>query len=306
MVPTMTSWAGIDEFVAVAQTRNFSLAAKRLGCSTSQISREIAGLEDRLGLRLFYRTTRHVSLTDAGERLIVGCRRLVEERDEALGAMVDEGDQLQGQLRMTCSVAYGERFVVPLANQMMTDNPSLSIDILLTDEVLDLVDGGIDLAVRFGKLRDSRLVAVRLASRTRLLCASPAYLERHGAPERLEDLAHHECLRGAADTWVFSVDGRPYVHRPHGRFRCNSGYAVLEAALNDLGLCRLPDFYVRPYLARGDLVEILARHRPEDEGVWGVYPDRRHLPAKVKAMIERLRAGLEAPEQPEDRRGEAA
>src|SRR4051794_26076411 len=135
----MSSWAGIEEFVAVVQAGSFTQAASRLGCSVSQVSREIAALEERFSHRLVYRTTRHVSLTDAGERFAVSCRRLVEERNEALAAMTEEGNQLQGQLRITCSVAYGERFLVPLMNELMTHNPQLSVDILLTDEVLDLV-----------------------------------------------------------------------------------------------------------------------------------------------------------------------
>jgi DNA-binding transcriptional LysR family regulator len=288
----MSTWSGIDEFVAVAQARSFSQAAKRLGCSTSQISREVAALEDRLGQKLFYRTTRHVSLTDAGQQFHARCLRLVEERDEALSAMLEQGDLLQGLLRMTCSVAYGERFVVPLANQLMTDHPRLAVHVLLTDEVLDLTEEGIDLAVRFGRLRDSRLVASRLASRTRLLCAAPSYLAQRGTPTSLEELAHHECLLGAAEAWSFRRSGQPYLHRPHGRFRCNSGYAVLRAALSGLGLCWLPDFYVRQHLANGELVEVLVAHRPEDEGVWAVYPDRRHVPAKVKAMMSYLQQGL--------------
>jgi DNA-binding transcriptional LysR family regulator len=234
-----------------------------------------------------------VSLTEAGDRFLLRCRRLQDDRDEALAAMADDdADELRGQLRMTCAVAYGEQFLAPLINEIMTDNPRLSVDLILTDQVLDIVEEGIDLAVRFGRLRDSRLIATRLASRMRLLCASPTYIQRHGAPSRLEDLAHHACLRGLADVWSFTRDGQSYLHRPHGPFRCNSGYSVLQAALSHLGLCQLPDFYVRPYSSRGELLELLAEHRPEDEGVWAVYPDRRHLPAKVKVVIERLHAAL--------------
>jgi len=288
----MSSWAGIDEFVAVAQTRHFGMAAQRLKCSASQVSREIASLEDRLGLQLFYRTTRHVSLTEVGERFLVTCRRLFDEREEAIAALIDDGEQLRGNLRLTCSVAYGERFVVPIVNRMMSDNLLLNVEVLLTDDVLDLVEQGIDLAIRFGKLRDSRLVATRLASRTRLLCASPAYVAQNGIPQNLEDLARHECLRGVTDTWTFKRDGHPHLHRPQGRFRCNSGFAALQAALSGLGLCRLPDFYVLTHLERGELVELLPEHRPEDEGVWAVYPDRRHLPTKVTLLLEGLHAGL--------------
>lgn len=291
----MGSWAGIDEFLAVAQMRSFTQAAKRLGCSSSQVSRVIAALEDRLESRLFYRTTRSVGLTEVGERFLVSCRRLVEERDEALAAISEPGEDLHGQLRLTCAVTYGERFVVPIINDLMVENPRLEADVLLTDEVIDIVDAGIDLAVRFGNLRDSRLVATRLASRMRLLCASPGYLDRHGTPQTLADLVQHECIRGRSDAWTFASKGQPYLHRPQGRFRCNSGLAVLEAALQGLGLCRLPDFYVRRHLDRGELIELLPDFRPADEGVWAVYPDRRHLPTKVRVVVAQLHNRLGQP-----------
>lgn len=288
----MSQWDGIDEFVAVAQARSFTQAAKSLDRSTSQLSRDIAQLEQRLGQRLLYRTTRHVSLTEAGERFLLRCRHLQDERDEALATTLAEQDDLRGQLRLTCSVAYGERFVVPIVTRLMQENPEFTAEILLADEVLDLVDRGIDLAVRFGRLRDSRLIATRLASRTRLLCASPAYIAQRGLPERLEELTHHSCLRGTAEIWSFNREVGPFIHRPHGPFRCNSGYSVLNAALGGLGLCQLPDFYVRPHIADGRLIEVLAQHRPDDEGVWAVYPDRRYLPAKVKAVVQRLHHAL--------------
>jgi DNA-binding transcriptional LysR family regulator len=290
----MDKWAGIDEFVAVAQDRSFTQAARRLQRSTSQLSRDIGALEDRLGQRLLYRTTRHVSLTENGAVFLAHCRRLQEERDEAVAVMLDRDQQLQGQVRMTCSVAYGERFVAPIIHQVLHDNPRLQVELILTDEVLDLVHRGIDLAVRFGRLRDSRLVVTRLASRTRLLCASRDYVDIHGAPSRLEDLANHICLRGTADTWAFQRDGKAHLHRPTARYQCNSGQAVLGAALAGLGLCQLPDFYLRPHIASGELIELLADNRPKDEGVWAVYPHRRHLPAKVKVLIDSLQGQLAA------------
>jgi DNA-binding transcriptional LysR family regulator len=280
----MSAWSGIEEFHAVAQTRSFTQAARRLGLSASQVSREVAELEDRLGQRLLYRSTRHVSLTEVGERFFERCRRLLEERDEALAAMLEESAHLQGQLRMTCA----ERFVVPMINRFMLRHPRLRVDVLLANEAIDLVDQGIDLAVQFGPLRDSRLVATRLGSRTRYLCAAPSYLEAHGAPSTLDELSQHDRLCGADDIWPFTRGGRPYEHRPFGRFRCNSGYAVIDAALCGLGVCQLPDFYVREHLNNGRLVELLADCRPAHEEVWAVYPHRRHAPLKVKLAVEHL------------------
>jgi DNA-binding transcriptional LysR family regulator len=280
----MNTWSGIEEFYTVAQVLSFTQAARRLGLSTSQLSREVAKLEDRLGHRLLYRSTRHVSLTEAGQRFFVRCRRLVEDREEAMVAMLNESPHLQGQLRMTCS----ERFVVPMINRLMLHHPHLQVEVLLANELMDMVDNGIDLAVRFGQLRDSRLVAVRLGTRTRHLCATDAYLQAHGIPVSLDELSQHHGVCGMEEVWRFSRDGRPYEHRPDGRFRCNSGYAVVDAALSGLGLCQLPYFYVEQELRTRILTEILAEHRPPDEEVWAVYPHRRHVPLKVTLAVEHL------------------
>jgi len=280
----MSTWSGIEEFYSVAQARSFTQAARRLGLSASQVSREVAQLEDRLGKRLLYRSTRHVSLTEAGEQFFGRCRRLLEDRDEALAAMLNESSHLNGELRMTCS----ERFVVPMINRFMHRHPHLGVYVLLANGVIDLVDHGLDLAVRFGHLNDSRLVASRLGSRTRYLCAAPSYLQARGTPGSLNELWQHDCLCGANELWPFTLDGLPYEYRPLERFRCNSGYAVIDAALAGLGLCQLPDFYLQDHLRSGALVEVLVRHRPADEEVWAVYPNRRHVPLKVKLAVEHL------------------
>ncbi len=170
MVACMNAWSGIEEFYVVAQALNFTQAARRLGVSASQVSREVARMEDRLGQRLLYRSTRHVSLTNAGARFLVHCRRLLEDRDEALATVIDESSPLWGQLRTTCS----ERFVVPMINRFMIRHPHFNAEVLLANEIMHLVDSGIDMAVRFGRLQDSQLVATGLGSRTRYLCAAPA------------------------------------------------------------------------------------------------------------------------------------
>ena len=288
----MSRWDGIDEFVAVAEAESFSRAALRLGLSTSGVSREVARLEDRLQTRLLYRTTRQVSLTDAGRLFLARCRVLIQERDAAMQLVGEDEGELKGQLRMTCSSAYGERFVVPAVNAFALAHPRLSLDIALDDGVRDLVSDGFDLAIRFGRLGDSRLIAKRLASRTRRLCASPAYLDKAGAPGTLAEIADHACVVGASETWLFSDGGVETAVRPRGRWRCNSGQAVLDAALSGLGLCQLPNFYVDEPVRTGALVPLLEDHRPADEGVWAVYPHLRHLPAKVRLLVEHLEAAL--------------
>ncbi|WP_292228263.1 LysR family transcriptional regulator [Brevundimonas sp.] len=285
-------WDGIDEFTAVAEQASFSAAARRLGLSTSAVSREIARLEDRLQTRLLNRTTRRVELTDAGRDFLNRCRRLIDERDEALAAVQPDDSAPRGLLRMTCSVSYGERFVAPAVNAFARDHPELSIELDLDNRLRDLVGDGYDLAIRFGHLTDSRLIARRLASRRLILCAAPAYLERRGAPRDLSELPAHDLLTGSSEHWRFSEAGREVSIRPNGRWRCNSGAAVLDAALQGLGLCQLPDFYVADALISGALVSLLDDARPPDEGVWAVHPHPRHVPPKVRAMIDWLQDAL--------------
>lgn len=288
----MSRWDGIDEFTAVAEQASFSAAAKRLGLSTSAVSREIARLEDRLQTRLLHRTTRRVELTDAGRDFLARCRRLIDERDEALAAVQPDDQAPRGLLRMTCSVSYGERFIAPAVNAFARAHPEVRIELDLDNRLRDLVGDGYDLAVRFGHLTDSRLMARRLASRRLILCASPDYLARRGAPRDLSEIASHDGLVGSSGQWRFTEGGRETSLRPNGRWRCNSGAAVLDAALQGLGLCQLPDFYVVEALASGALVEILPDQRPPDEGVWAVHPHPRHVPPRVRLMIDGLAQAL--------------
>ncbi|MBI1685722.1 LysR family transcriptional regulator [Caulobacter hibisci] len=288
----MSAWDGIDEFVATAEAESFSQAARRLGLSTSGVSREVARLEERLQTRLLYRTTRRVSLTDAGRAFLARCRQLIHDRDEALAAVGEEDGEVKGLLRMTCSSAYGERYVVPAVNAFALAHPKLSVHIELDDAVRDIVSEGFDLAIRFGRLTDSRLIAKRLASRTRRLCAAPSYLARAGTPTTIADLEAHAGVLGATDAWPLREGEREIVFKPQGRFRCNSGQAVLDAALQGLGVCQLPNFYVDPAIADGRLVPLLEAHNPADEGVWAVYPHLRLLPAKVRLLVEHLEHNL--------------
>jgi DNA-binding transcriptional LysR family regulator len=288
----MNGWEGLDEFVAVAECGQFSAAAQRLGVSSSQISRQIARLEERLQTRLFYRSTRRVALTEAGQTFLQHCQRLQDGREEALRAVGDLGSEPKGLLRMTCAVAYGERFIAPLVTDFMLQHPQLRVDIELSNRTLDLLQEGLDLAIRLGRLQDSRLVATRLAPRQMYLCAAPAYLQRYGRPHSLSELSRHNCLIGSSDTWNFQVSGRDASLRVQGNWRCNSGQAVLEAALRGLGLCQLPDYYVLEHLQSGALVSLLDNQQPPDTAVWALYPQQRHLSPKVRQLVDFLKQGL--------------
>ena len=288
----MSRWEGIDEFMAVAETGSFSRAADRLRISSSQVSRQVARLEDRLQARLFYRTTRHVSLTEAGRTFLSHCQRLEEERDEAFQAVGNLQAEPTGLLRMTCAHSYGEQFIMPLVNGFLIRYPQVSVEVDLTNRMTDLVHEGFDCAIRLGRLAESSLVATRIAPRTMHLCAAPDYLARYGTPHTLSELAQHQCLVGTSDSWLFDDGGQEWVFRPRGRWRCNSGVAVLEAALLGFGLCQLPDYYVREHVRAGRLVPLLEAHQPPNTAVWAVYPQRRHRLPKVRLLIEHLRDGL--------------
>lgn len=286
----MRKWDGFEEFEAVAAAGSFAGAAHRLGLSTSHVSRAVARLEARLSARLFFRTTRKVTLTENGRVLLEQCRRIMEELDEAIAAA--SGSAPQGELRLTCSTAIGERFVAPIVRRFATDHPRMRVTIELTNRVVDLISEGFDLAIRTGHLADSRLVATRIASRQLRLCAAPAYLDRVGRPSNLAELSGHDCLVGAAPNWRFLVNDEEQVFRPRGRWRCNSGVALVDAALAGMGLCQLPEFYLMPHIKSGRLELVLDALQVREEPIWAVYPQRRHLLPSVKELIERLRLEL--------------
>ena len=288
----MSRWKGLDEFILVAELGHFSRAARRLGVSASHVSRQIAQLEDRLQTRLFNRSTRQVSLTEAGQTFYQHCQNLQDARDEAFQAISDLSSEPIGMLRMTCSVAYGEDFIMPLVNNFMQRYPKLRVDMSLTNQPLDLLHGQFDLAIRLGRLQDSRLVAARLAPRRMYLCAAPSYLERHGAPHSLSELPRHNCLIGSSDTWDFAEAGRETPVRVQGNWRCNSGRTVLDAALRGFGLCQLPDYYVQEHLRSGALRALLTQHQPPHTAVLALYPQQRHLSPKVRKLVDYLKDSL--------------
>jgi DNA-binding transcriptional LysR family regulator len=234
-----------------------------------------------------------LQLGGAAEDRLLDPLAVILERDEAF-AIVGEGGEPQGELRVTCSAAMGERFLAPIIRRFCERHPQVSVTIELSNRLVDLVGEGFDLAVRTGTLADSRLIGTRIASRNHYTCASPAYLDRHGTPRHVADLVQHECLAGAASAWHFRLGEEENFHRPRGRWRCNSGTAVVDAALAGMGICQLPEFYLLPYFHSGELVPVLAEFQPDEEPIWAVYPQRRHLLPKISRLVEALRDELPA------------
>ena len=283
---------GVVEFVAVAQTESFTQAASRLGISTAQVSRQVSQLENRLTTKLFYRTTRKVSLTEEGAVYFRHCRQVLDGLEEAERAISSLHRSPQGLIRMTAPVTYGERFVMPIVVNFMEKYPQVEVICELTNKQLDLVDGSYDLAIRLGRLADSSLVAKRLTSRRQYVCASPAYLQQYGVPETLADLNQHHCLIGTNSHWHFDEHGKEKVIKVQGRLQCSSGLTLLDAALRGMGVVQLPGYYVNDAIKQGQLKVLLAPFQQAKEGIWALYPQNRHLSAKVRLLVDMLSAEL--------------
>jgi DNA-binding transcriptional LysR family regulator len=186
----------------------------------------------------------------------------------------------------------GERFVAPIIRRLAVQHPKLSISLELTNNVVDLIGDGFDLAIRTGELKDGRLLGTLVAERRFYTCAAPDYLARRGEPRSVQELGDHECIRGTSPSWHYRVTGDDVHHRPNGRFRCKSGQAVIEACVAGLGICQLPEFYILPYFKHGMVKLVLDDVRPHDEPIWAVYPRRRHLLPKIHAAIDALKQEL--------------
>ncbi|HBV75658.1 MULTISPECIES: LysR substrate-binding domain-containing protein [Vibrio] len=277
-------WQGISEFVAVAETGSFTLAAKHLSVSTAQISRQVNQLEKRLSVKLFYRTTRQVKLTDIGQNYFEQCQAILEQLKEAELSVTNLNHSLQGQLKISVPIAYGESHIAPLINDFCLLYPDLNIELWLTNQLVDLTEEKVDLAIRLGALDDSSMMAKKLRPRQQYLCASPKYLRQHGQPESLNDLKHHNCLVGTLDYWRFH--NRKLT--VNGSLKCNNGYALLDAALKGIGIVQLPDYYVESYLESGQLVSVLPHIQTKNDGVWAVYPHNHHLSTKVRLLLDYL------------------
>ena len=284
----MFLWEGVTEFVAVAETESFTAASKRLGISTAQVSRQVSALENRLNTKLFYRTTRKVSLTEEGNVYYQHCRQVLDGLEDAERAISNLRGKPQGLIKLTAPVTYGEKYIMPLVNDFMLQYPEVEVTIDLTNRQVDLVEGSFDLAIRLGRLTSSSMMAKRLTSRTMYVCASPAYLQKFGIPHSLSELRQHNCLIGNYDHWRFQESGKEKSIRVSGTLNCNSGYGLRDAVIKGIGLAQLPDYYIDKDLELGAIVPILTNYQEPDEGIWALYPHNRHLSPKVRMLVDYL------------------
>ncbi|WP_035481315.1 LysR substrate-binding domain-containing protein [Gallaecimonas xiamenensis] len=284
----MSRFDGMEALVAVVEQQSLSGAARALGVSVAYISRQLKGLEKRLGSQLIKRTTRQLMVTDSGELYYRHARALLDGLEQAEDAVSTLEGRLQGRLRITASTAFGERYVAPAVMRFLTLYPELKIDLILSNANLDLVADGIDLAIRLGNLEDSSHIAHKLAPRRLYICASPGYLSKAGVPDSLDDLKQHSCLLGTLGHW----QGRRGPIHLDARLKMNSGELLLHAALDGLGLVQLPDYYVMDHFKAGTLVEVLPHMRPKDSAVWALHQARLEQTPRVARFVEYLSAYL--------------
>lgn len=284
----MAAWEGVNEFVAVVEANSFTGAAKKLATSVVHVSRKVSALEARLAVKLLNRTTRKVSVTEAGQTYYQHCRHLVEGLELAEVAITEMQSEPKGILKVTAPVTYGEKFIAPLLSEFLELYPQVNFELLLTNQTLDLIDNNLDIAIRLGHLKDSSLIAKRLSSRQLFIVASPRYLSIHGEPKTLTELSKHHCLVGSVDYWRFREQDIEKNLRISGRMKCNSGVALLDAARRGLGLVQLPDYYVKEALEKGELVEVLQANRDEREGIWALLTERQNRLTKVRLLLDFL------------------
>lgn len=280
----------INVFVEAVQVGSLAGAARRLSISPMAASRSLNNLEMELGVRLVHRTTRSLSPTSDGEMFYPHAVSLLEGQANALADLRPAGSSLTGHLRITASVAFSRKVVAPMLPAFMLQHPSLRVDLLSTDEQVDIVDKGIDVAIRIAPLRDNRLVARRLAHNPRVLCAAPSYLSAYGSPNSVTDLLSHSCLVNIGTShWSFCCGEKSIRQKVSGRFSASSIEAIFEACAGGLGIANLSRWYVDPYLESGVVKQVaLEDAEPEMLSIWAVYPTSRLVPLKVRLFIEAL------------------
>lgn len=292
----MDKLRAMDTFVRIVETGSLTAAADALDVSGPSVVRLLAGLERALDVRLLNRTTRRIALTDEGRDYYERCKRILAEVEEAEAAAGNRRGAPRGLVRVTAPVLFGRMHVTPLAAAFVRAHPGVTVDFLLVDRVVNLLEEGLDLGVRIGALADSALVAVPLGEVRRVLCASPVYLARAGTPRDPRELRAHDCLRfgglGSTDEWTFFDAGRRVAVRVEGPLSGNQAEPLVDACADGLGIGMFLSYQVAPLVAAGRLEVLLAAWCPPPVPVSVVYPHAKLLPARTRLFVDWLRERL--------------
>jgi DNA-binding transcriptional LysR family regulator len=280
-------------FVRVVDAQGFSAAAPALGLTPSAVSKLVTRLETRLGVRLLQRTTRALHLTEEGETFYATARRIVGEIEALESQIADRRDTPQGLLRVTTSLAFATHQLAPVLSEFLERYPAVQLELLPTDRVIDMVEEGVDIAIRIGRLADSSFMARKIGEDKRLICAAPSYLARHGTPLKPQDLARHICIvsreRSYLNRWEFRLEGEVKEIDVTGRVGVNEGEAQMQFALQGIGIVRLTRLTVAQAIREGRLVSLLEDFSADQPvPIHAVYPHRQHLAPKVPAFVNFL------------------
>ncbi|MCL1125874.1 LysR family transcriptional regulator [Shewanella surugensis] len=284
----MDSFDGIIEFVAVAETHGFSAAARQLGCSTSHVSRQIARLEERLGCTLLARSTRLVTLTENGTAYYQQAKNLVIGLQQANEQVNLQQVHLSGVLRVSAAGGFAEHYLAPALMAFVSEYPELTIDLDLNSRMVNLLEDGIDFAIRYGELNDSNLIARKLVSRPIMAVASKKYLQKNGTPKHPNHLKNHSCIVSNNDAWEFNIEGNKEVVKVKGRWRSNNANVVLDACKKGLGIAYMPKSTFKTVLDRGELIPVLEPFWGQGTSSWIVYQNKRFMPLRVRLAIDFL------------------
>lgn len=296
----MDRYTEIRSFVLVAEKGSFAAAALIEGVTPVVLGRRLDGLEARLGVKLMHRSTRGLRLTDLGEQFLDQSRQLLRDFDEVERGISSGRTAVRGHLVVSAPAAFGRRHVAPHATAFKALHPDLRMSFNFTDRVVDLVREGYDMAIRIGEVTDPNYVAVRLFANRRVVCGTPAYFERHGVPRQPEDLARLNCLAfnlagGQQRGWTFLRDGRLFAVRVEGDLACNDGELLYGWVRQGLGVGWRSTWEIQAELKRGELVTVLDEFAVPSYDIQAVYPQQRHLPAKVRHFIDYLKTVYNQP-----------
>jgi DNA-binding transcriptional LysR family regulator len=296
----MDRFKELTTFVEVAQRGSLSAAAREEGITPAMVGRRIDQLEERLGVKLFKRSTRKVTLTPEGTTFFEDCHRVLDDLRAAEDSLTLGAKSASGRLIITAPTAFGRKHIAPHLSGFLAEHPNLAITLHLSERLVDLKNERFDLAIRIADMKSADLIAAKLARNHRVVCGSPAYFKRAGKPKTLAELNRHNCLvtsteDGVADTWSFHDKGKQVAIKVGGNLQCNDGEVLTRWAISGEGLAWRSAWEVSEEVKRGRLLTVLDEFAFPGNNIYAVYPERRLLPAKVKFFIEFLRKNFGDP-----------
>jgi len=286
-------------FAAVVEESSFSQAAKKTGLSKTVVSKKISALEKDLNTQLLYRTTRKLSLTDAGRLLYKHAKGINQQAHDAYTAVNELSKDISGHITMSVPTISGELLLAELVSNFCKKHPNITIELRLENKLVDLVDEGVDLAIRTAELEDSSLIAIPLLKSNWVVCASPRYIHSSKSLNTIDDLKRHNCLcydlqTNGSNEWRFEDNGTPTSTQVKGSMSSNNALSLKKAALNDIGLIYVPKCSIYDELENGSLVRVLNNYKPRSLGIFAVYPYTRYKPEKITLLIQHIKEGYQA------------